>query len=576
MRFFLNMLVVLVLGLGLVSPTVADVDPNNFTTRDGINMLKALPDYPGTGPRIFFQQNGSYWYADPNAREVIDELVRICGGTEGNPSYLQNAEFDVVPRNLERQLAFAQQGVPICLQFTLLGGFDIWRDIEKYDPNYYHDVPDMGMIDPNRLGTDLPTYWLHATSRHGKTRLLYCPGRKASRRQIARWLEAGRKMSSYGFTPNNIKYLWIHDETAYKAHRAGWYFTQDMYNDAASTGSADEHDRKLSELHADLVHAFLRGLGAEKAGDLNRDGVEDEADLDIWRNAVDTQDSIGDFNNDGAVNFDDLLEWNKMPKIETITYVNRFWWSGGWRYDPVKDVYNPSPWLPTPLTVPHQTYLSSGNYATDENALMQTEKTITYNLEIGQRPVVMFYSLTYDGTVKWERGVDPALNRAKASLAAKYDCPIIYMYALNYSAGWMTPPLYKKMFEAIVAIVDGSRDRYLTTTVWPDDDPNITLDLDLGEISVEPNQAHYPVNSQVTVTATPVGNARFVKWHNLPEGLDANQPVVTLVMDTNKDITAQFQSAECGSGTAVAGGAVALIAGGVIAARRRKKAKSKK
>jgi len=72
-------------------------------------------------------------------------------------------------------------------------------------------------------------------------------------------------------------------------------------------------------------------------------------------------------------------------------------------------------------------------------------------------PVVPFISLTYDGTLNQEVGVDPELNRPTAQQAAMHGCPFVACYALNPLGGWMTPDLYRKQFESIHAVMKGSR-----------------------------------------------------------------------------------------------------------------------
>jgi hypothetical protein len=219
----------------------------------------------------------------------------------------------------------------------------------------------------------------------------------------------------------------------------------------------DEHNRQLAELHADIFHALLRGLGAVPAGDLNRDGEEDEADTAIFLQALVDQDPIGDFNNDGHVDEEDTSFLAGFPPA-TPKHIDRFWWSGGWRWDQNPGQIGPSPWLPLAdyPAVPYQDYRSFSNYYTHEDAPDWVGTAIDYNQSYFGQPVVPFFSLTYDGSVELQLGVDPELNWLKARVAAERGCPMICLYALNPpSASWMTPALYRNQFESFRAIVEG-------------------------------------------------------------------------------------------------------------------------
>lgn len=73
-------------------------------------------------------------------------------------------------------------------------------------------------------------------------------------------------------------------------------------------------------------------------------------------------------------------------------------------------------------------------------------------------PIAAFFSLTYDGTVMMETGVDPELNRQKAQVAAGRGCPLVFCYALNPpDKSWMRPDLFQNQFESLLAIFEGSR-----------------------------------------------------------------------------------------------------------------------
>jgi hypothetical protein len=231
--------------------------------------------------------------------------------------------------------------------------------------------------------------------------------------------------------------------------------------------------------------------------------------------------------------------------------------------------------LPTPLTVPHQDYLGSSNYYTDDSALEVLQKTIEYNLEHGEgRPFIPFLSLTYDGTARYDKGVDPVLNRAKSSMASKYNCTVIWMYALNPPWKWMTPPLFRKEFEAIQAHVDGSRDRYLTAKAWPDDYAGIGSDW--GDVILDPPGGVYPVNTSVAIHAIANEGSEFVRWHVKPSGESfPNTPDIIVIMDVNKEIWAQFKNdAVCGQQAAAGGFVTAVGLGSALLYRKRRKRKS--
>ncbi len=417
-----------------------------FAMADALAMMQALPTYSG-GPRILLLKNTSYWIEAPLGRALLCEMARVCGGLSVGVDGVLAHGVDS-PR-IRLAIELAEQGVPIWLAMGSIGGFGTYASIEALDPNYLHDTPQ-----PHEAYLN-PEHPLSKPSRR-----LVCAARHATRRQIARAFAAGEVLRRAGLDAQNVAGLFIHDEIACVAGGSeGYYVYETLYTQCAACGSVEQHDRGIAELQADIVHAMLRGLGAELAGDLNRDRVADERDLAIYQQAVQDQDPIGDLNNDGRVDGDDVAVWSSLPPT-TLGHVERFWWSGGWRWNALRNRYDPSPWLPTETSpdVPQQTYTSFSNYGTNEAALTELIKSIEYNQSVFGRGVVPFLSLTYDGTAQKELGVDPELNRQKARAAADRGCPLIWCYALNPPyTGWMTPELFRSQFENLRAIIEGSR-----------------------------------------------------------------------------------------------------------------------
>ena len=60
-----------------------------------------------------------------------------------------------------------------------------------------------------------------------------------------------------------------------------------------------------------------------------------------------------------------------------------------------------------------------------------------------------------------------------------------------------------------------------------------------GSVARDPDQPYYPLGSQVTVTATATTGYGFIRWTGDADG--GTNPL-TVVMDTNKNITAVFAS----------------------------------
>ena len=426
--------------------TGQDFSAGPFAMSDALTMMQSLPTYSG-GPRILLLMNMSYWDDAPLGHALLREIARVCGGLRVGANWVLENEADS-PR-IRLGIELAEQGVPIWLEMGSIGGFGTHASIEALDPNYLHDTPQ-----PHET-------YLHPEHPLTKpSRRLVCAARHATRRQIARAFAVGGTLRRAGLDAQKVAGLFIHDEIAYVAGRSQEYYVYDtLYTECAACGSVEEHNRGLAELHADIVHAMLRGLGAEGAGDLNRDRVVDELDLAIYQQAVQGQDPIGDLNNDGRVDGDDLAVWSSLPQT-TLGDVERFWWSGGWRWNARRNRYDPSPWLPTETypDVPQQTYCAFSNYSTSETALTELTKSIEHNQSVFGRGVVPFLSLTYDGTAQKELGVAPELNRQKAQEAAARGCPFIWCYALNPPyRGWMTPDLFRSQFENLRAIIEGSR-----------------------------------------------------------------------------------------------------------------------
>jgi hypothetical protein len=422
-----------------------DFVAGDFTLTDAATMLRSLPDYAG-GPRIMFQMNTTIWSGSPSGIAVTRELARVCGTTFMDISYVNRG---VTSDDVRLISELAGQGAQLWLMMSDLAGLDTLGSLESFDPNYLHVTP-----------KPLESYFNPANRDHIYTpgEYLFCPGRLACRRQIARWFAAGLALRNAGLSARSVAGIWVHDESARVAGLDGGYAVYEtLYTECQTCGSIAEHNRRLAELRADILHAMLRGLGVEPAGDLNRDGVEDDRDVAVYQQALQTQDPIGDFNNDGQVNGDDLLAWRTLP-ASAHQDVLRFWWQGGYR--PSKGQYLPSPWLPLEShpNVPVQSYACFSNYWTDANAPAVLAGTIDYNRTMLGLPSAPFLSLTYDATVNNQVGVDPELNRAKAQVAASRGCPMICCYALNPPSGWwMTPQLFRNEFESIKAIVEGSR-----------------------------------------------------------------------------------------------------------------------
>lgn len=427
---------------------LASYDPNRpFRVADALAMLQSMPSYSG-GTRLLFQFNSGFFGSDPNGVAIARELARVGGTNTLNVSYCTGKSIDA--KTVQLQVELADQGVPIWLEMNALSGLGAYAAIESLDPNYLHRTPQPASL-------YVVPEWQNKLSR--PSRFLYCPSRAMSRRLIARWFAVGCMLRNAGLDAKRVAGIWAHDETAYVAGRNGeTYVYNTLYSECPDCGSIENFNRKLGELHADTVHALLRGLGAELAGDLNRDGVEDEKDATIWQQASQKNDPIGDVNNDGLVNSNDLTAWqaiSRSPRKE----VARFWWGGG--YIPLGNGnYAPSPYVP--LTecpaLPLQTYACFGHYTTDSRAMATWSDGIDYNKATAGKPVMPFLGLTYDGTTGSETGVDPLFNKAKAQAAASKGCPMIGCYAMNPpSGGWMTPELFRKQFEAVKVLVEGCR-----------------------------------------------------------------------------------------------------------------------
>ncbi len=422
----------------------ADFTAGAFTLDEAVEMFRTLPSYNG-GPRVVVQSNGSYWAADGLGKEVLAEIVRCGGAILAN---VTSGPTGPATGKLRMGIELAQEGVPLWLEMNTLGGLGATAPIESLDPNYLHDTT-----------APLETYYNpeHAPSGKTESRLMFCPGRRACRRQIAGWFEAGRNLRAAGVHPDMVAGIFSHCETAYVARTSGYRFDPLLYDDCRSCGSPEEHNRKLGELHADIMHAFLRGLGAMPAGDLNRDGVEDDEDALLFLQAVLSQDPIGDYNNDGRVDDADQTFLSGLPAAE-VTAIPRFWWNGG--YHGGAEEFVPSPWLPieTHSGVPVQTYANFSNYDTDAGAVQRLADCADYNVSVLGLPAVPFLSLVYDGSALRDWGVDPALNRQKAEAARAHGCPMIWCYALNPPTQyWVTPEIFQKQFDSLKAIIEGSR-----------------------------------------------------------------------------------------------------------------------
>jgi len=428
----------------LVDAANQDFTAGSFTLADAATLLQSIPSYAG-GPRILLLRNTDF---GAQGEQIMRELARVCGTIMFNVNGWASVTSESPGVRLAIELA--DSGVPVWFELGDISGQGAYASISALDPNYLHvtPAPHESYFNPVNQGETTPSLWL------------FCPGRHAARRQIARFFALGLRLREAGLSAQRVTGVWIHDESAYVAGRCGEYYVYNtLYSNCSACGSIAEHNRLLAELRADIVHALLRGLGAEPVGDLNRNGVEDVQDEAVYQQAVLSNDPIGDFNNDGQVNAADLAAWHSIAP-GTPKAITRFWWSGGYGWGGDGRGYVPSPWLPIesyPGT-PIQNYANFANYDTDPNAVARLAGTIDYNLTHTGLPVAPFFSLTYDGTARREYGVDPELNRAKAQVAASRGCPLICCYALNPArASWMTPELFRNQFESIKAIVEGSR-----------------------------------------------------------------------------------------------------------------------
>jgi hypothetical protein len=59
-----------------------------------------------------------------------------------------------------------------------------------------------------------------------------------------------------------------------------------------------------------------------------------------------------------------------------------------------------------------------------------------------------------------------------------------------------------------------------------------------GQVSITPRQGDYPKGSLVTLEATPAADCEFVAWSG---GASGTEPVVTVKMNSDKDVTANFR-----------------------------------
>lgn len=84
---------------------------------------------------------------------------------------------------------------------------------------------------------------------------------------------------------------------------------------------------------------------------------------------------------------------------------------------------------------------------------------------------------------------------------------------------------YQELVEEYKVIVAGEN-KILSTTVDGE-----------GNIFVNPDEASYPVDSEVTLEAVPLSGWEFVRWEGDVSG---NQPRITVTMDGHKDIRAVF------------------------------------
>ncbi|MBN1862115.1 MAG: DUF4402 domain-containing protein [Dehalococcoidales bacterium] len=83
-----------------------------------------------------------------------------------------------------------------------------------------------------------------------------------------------------------------------------------------------------------------------------------------------------------------------------------------------------------------------------------------------------------------------------------------------------------------------------------------------GEVSISPDYDEYPARSRVTLTATPSSDYRFASWSGDASG---TEPEITVVMDADKSVTANFSIIRYTLTTSVspAGGGLVSPEGGV-------------